>query len=128
MHVLARYILYITVASICFISSTHAATKLGVAIENILNVKYAPFATGEETKSKRGASCISTIVYGIQALGFQCSYKDFKAYQKTFNQTANNLVLGVTKFDSKGLVLFSRAHFVALYDRLKGSEPFTSPY
>ena len=99
-------------------SISHAGTKtsIGEATRSILSAAYDPFASKAETESGENASCISSVVYGLRAIGFKCSYKDFKVYQHEFGQHALLLELGKTRFNKVGLILFNSTHFVSLYE------------
>lgn len=119
--VLVRYSLFIIAVNFFCSSPVIAATEIGTAIESILHVPYAPFASKEDTIEKQAASCVSTVVYGLQAIGYQCPYQNFKAYQSIFNNQSSPLKFGKTKFDEKGLILFSRAHFAALYEDINSN-------
>lgn len=108
--------LFIIAVSLSNSSYCSEKTKIGEAIEPLLNVEYFPFASKNETINLERASCISTIVYGLQALGLDCIYKDFKVYREALYKDSPTLELGKTKFHSTGKILISRTHFSALYE------------
>ena len=111
-----KSILFTIAASIFIANHAIAKTQLGLAIEDILNVDYSAFATESDTQKKQGASCISSVVYGLKQLDFECSYQNFRIYKNFFKSSSQPLILGGTPFDKRGLILYSPAHFAALYE------------
>lgn len=112
------FLLTIALNFLFFINILQAGTKteIGQATEAILGAPYGPFATQEETETHIKASCISSVIYGLRAIGFKCPYRDFKVYYRVLSKEAGNLELGKTKMDSMGLVLFNGRHFALLYE------------
>jgi hypothetical protein len=106
------------VSFIFFSQTTHSpsdVTDIGQAAYSIRFAKYDVFANGRDTETGLKTSCISSVVYGLRKVGFECDYKDFKAYYSHFSKQASILELGKTKISNKGLILFNRTHFAILF-------------
>jgi len=118
MYVLVRYILCLIALSPALIydsRSLNAETKVGQIATSLIDVAYHPFANKTDTESKHSASCISTVVFSLRRLGFNCAYKDFKVYQQYFKSQSSLLKVGYTKSNKKGLILFNNSHFAIYY-------------
>jgi hypothetical protein len=88
---------------------------IGGNIAAIMPSTYDAFAKSRDTESGKSVSCISAVIFGLRKSGFQCEYYDFKAYFNALIKQASVLEMGKTRVSKKGLVLFNRTHFVALY-------------
>jgi hypothetical protein len=119
MSALLKSTLYLIATSVIissgFAYSQNSPTMIGENIASIMPSTYDAFAKSYETESGAKVSCISAVIYGLRKTGFQCEYNDFKAYFSTLVKQASVFEAGKTKVSKRGLVLFNRTHFVALY-------------
>ena len=98
-----------------FVHAESNPTLIGENIASIMPSTYDAFAKSRETESGEKVSCISAVIFGLRKTGFQCEYNDFKAYFSTLVTQASVFETGKTRVSKKGLILFNRTHFVALY-------------
>jgi len=98
-----------------FVHAESNPTMIGENIASIMPSTYDAFAKSRETESGEKVSCISAVIFGLRKTGYQCEYNDFKAYFSTLVKQAAVFEAGKTRMSKKGLILFNRTHFVALY-------------
>ncbi|MEY4563382.1 MAG: hypothetical protein RLZZ618_2659 [Pseudomonadota bacterium] len=96
-------------------SGAAEALPTAQAMIPLLGLPYTLYARQPETEARRSANCLTAVVFALRRSGFSCPALSPDQAWSHWRASAQPLALGRTAIPTRGLLLFTRDHFLLLH-------------
>lgn len=114
-----KFIRFTTVVSMMALGvdslSASTAFPSGLAMEPLIGIPYKLFSYQRETDSSKAVNCITSVLFALRRLGYSCPSMNFNQAMAYWSPHAQSLRLGETPVTGKGVLLFTKEHFLLFY-------------
>lgn len=87
----------------------------------LLGVPYRLYALQAQTEARTAANCLTAVVFALRQSGLQCAALTPQQAWAFWRPLSKPLHLGKTRIPPRGLLLFTRDHFLLLHEDVDGN-------